>query len=193
MEMNTRLQVEHPVTEMVTNTDLVEWQLEVAAGNPLPKQQDALALDGHAFEARIYAENPSNGFLPDTGPLLHLSTPAQSDSVRIETGVRQGDAVSVYYDPMISKLVVRGKDRNEALRVLRKALAEFEVVGLNTNIEFLKLLASHPSFIDGDVETGFIQVGSFVTKLGVVLHNALDRNTMRICFQKKSNPLRFFP
>ncbi len=165
MEMNTRLQVEHPVTEMVTNTDLVEWQLEVASGNPLPKMQESLVLDGHAFEARIYAENPSNGFLPDTGPLLHLSTPTPSDSVRIETGVRQGDTVSVYYDPMISKLVVRGKDRNEALRVLRKALAEFEVVGLNTNIEFLKLLASHQSFIDGDVETGFIQVTSLLLGL----------------------------
>ena len=127
MEMNTRLQVEHPVTEMVTGTDLVEWQLEVAAGNPVPLTQSQLTLDGHAFEARIYAENPENGFLPDTGPLTHLSMPQESKTVRIETGVRQGDAVSVYYDPMISKLVVKGKDREEALRVLRKALGEFEV------------------------------------------------------------------
>ncbi|KAI9348742.1 carbamoyl-phosphate synthase L chain, ATP binding domain-containing protein [Zopfochytrium polystomum] len=157
MEMNTRLQVEHPVTEMVTNTDLVHWQLEVASGNRLPRLQQELELDGHAFEARIYAENPSNNFLPDTGPLRHLSFPPASETVRIETGVRQGDAVSVHYDPMISKLVVKGTDRTAALRVLRKALGEFEVVGLNTNIDFLKRLASHKSFISGDVDTGFIK------------------------------------
>ncbi|KAI8850214.1 3-methylcrotonoyl-CoA carboxylase, subunit alpha [Chytridium lagenaria] len=166
MEMNTRLQVEHPVTEMITDTDLVEWQLEVASGNPLPKEQDDLAILGHAFEARIYAENPDNGFLPDTGPLRHLSFPPTSTDVRIETGVRQGDEVSVHYDPMISKLVVRGENRTAALRVLRKALGEFEVVGLNTNIDFLKRLASHPAFIDGDVETGFIKVEA--TFLGLI-------------------------
>ncbi|KAJ3178835.1 Methylcrotonoyl-CoA carboxylase subunit alpha, mitochondrial, partial [Irineochytrium annulatum] len=126
MEMNTRLQVEHPVTEMVTNTDLVEWQLEVASGNRLPRLQADLVLDGHAFEARIYAENPDRGFLPDTGPLRHLSFPAASETVRVETGVRQGDEVSVHYDPMISKLVVKGENRTAALRVLRKALGEFE-------------------------------------------------------------------
>ncbi|KAJ3331148.1 Methylcrotonoyl-CoA carboxylase subunit alpha, mitochondrial [Blyttiomyces sp. JEL0837] len=157
MEMNTRLQVEHPVTEMVTNTDLVQWQLEVASGNRLPKLQEELGLDGHAFEARIYAENPDNNFLPDTGPLQHLSFPPASETVRIETGVRQGDVVSVHYDPMISKLVVKGENRTAALRVLRKALDEFEVVGLNTNIDFLKRLASHPGFISGDVDTGFIK------------------------------------
>ncbi|TPX30510.1 hypothetical protein SmJEL517_g05940 [Synchytrium microbalum] len=157
MEMNTRLQVEHPVTEMVTGTDLVHWQLEVAAGNPLPLLQHQLALNGHAFEARIYAENPNNNFLPDTGPLLHLKTPVASPSIRIETGVREGDAVSVYYDPMISKLVVHGEDRTAALRVLRKALGEFEVVGLKTNIEFLKALAGNQGFVDADVETGFIK------------------------------------
>ncbi|KAJ3114755.1 Methylcrotonoyl-CoA carboxylase subunit alpha, mitochondrial [Phlyctochytrium bullatum] len=158
MEMNTRLQVEHPVTEMITKTDLVEWQLEVASGNPLPKAQDDLRIHGHAFEARIYAENPEKGFLPDTGPLKHLSfPPVVEGQVRVETGVRQGDEVSVHYDPMISKLVVAGEDRTAALRVLRKALGEFEVVGLNTNIDFLKKLASHPAFVDGDVETGFIK------------------------------------
>ncbi|KAI8843527.1 carbamoyl-phosphate synthase L chain, ATP binding domain-containing protein [Chytriomyces cf. hyalinus JEL632] len=156
MEMNTRLQVEHPITEMITNTDLVEWQLQVASGNRVPKVQDELAIDGWAFEARIYAENPDNNFLPDTGPLRHLSFPQASNVVRVETGVQQGDTVSVHYDPMISKLVVKGSDRTEALRVLRKALGEFEVVGLNTNIEFLKRLSSHPEFISGDVETGFI-------------------------------------
>ncbi|KAI8803351.1 carbamoyl-phosphate synthase L chain, ATP binding domain-containing protein [Cladochytrium replicatum] len=157
MEMNTRLQVEHPITEMITGTDLVQWQFEVAAGNPLPKMQHELAINGHAFEARVYAENPANNFLPDTGPLLHMSTPAPSDIVRIETGVRAGDEVSVYYDPMISKLVVHGSDRTEALRRLRVALGEFEVVGPKTNIEFLKRLASHPAFIAAEVETGFIK------------------------------------
>ncbi|EGF76798.1 hypothetical protein BATDEDRAFT_92361 [Batrachochytrium dendrobatidis JAM81] len=157
MEMNTRLQVEHPITEMVTGTDLVEWQLRVAAGRPLPKMQHELQLNGHAFEARIYAENPDKDFLPDTGKLIHLRTPKTSDKLRVETGVRQGDEVSVHYDPMISKLVVHSEDRTEALRVLRKALGEFEVVGPHTNIEFIKSLASHPAFIAGDVETGFIQ------------------------------------
>ncbi|KAL7753477.1 hypothetical protein RI367_001252 [Sorochytrium milnesiophthora] len=157
MEMNTRLQVEHPVTEMITGTDLVEWQLEVAAGNRLPMLQDDLKILGHAFEARIYAENPDNGFLPDTGPLLHLRTPETSSNLRVETGVLQGDQVSVYYDPMIAKLVVRADDRNTALKKLRKALGEYEVVGLNTNIEFLKTLSAHPGFVAGDVETGFIK------------------------------------
>lgn len=157
MEMNTRLQVEHPITEMVTGTDLVEWQLKVAAGNRLPKLQEELTLNGHSFEARIYAENPEKGFLPDTGRLVHIRTPEPSDVVRIETGVREGDLVSVHYDPMISKLVVWGENRTEALRVLRKALGEYEIVGPSTNIEFLKSLASHPSFVAGDVDTGFIK------------------------------------
>ncbi|KAJ2797727.1 hypothetical protein H4R21_004204, partial [Coemansia helicoidea] len=156
MEMNTRLQVEHPVTEMVTGTDLVQWQLEVAAGNRLPQLQDEIACTGHAFEARIYAENPDNGFLPDTGRLVHLATPAPSADVRVETGVQAGDAISVHYDPMIAKLVVRGADRQAALRVLRKALAEYEVVGLHTNIGFLRRLAQSPDFVAARVETGFI-------------------------------------
>ncbi|KAJ2710587.1 hypothetical protein H4R19_003675 [Coemansia spiralis] len=156
MEMNTRLQVEHPVTEMVTNTDLVQWQLEVAAGNRLPQLQDEIQCTGHAFEARIYAENPENGFLPDTGRLLHLATPVPSADVRVETGVQAGDAISVHYDPMIAKLVVRGADRQAALRVLRKALSEYEVVGLHTNIGFLRRLAQSPDFVAARVETGFI-------------------------------------
>ena len=157
MEMNTRLQVEHPITEMITHTDLVQWQLEVAAGNRLPQLQGELKKDGWAFEARIYAENPNNNFLPDVGPLLHVQTPEASDSVRLETGFVQGDEISVHYDPMIAKLVVHGENRTAALRILRKALSEYEVVGLNTNIEFLKTLAAHPAFIAGEVETGFIQ------------------------------------
>ncbi|KAI8137005.1 carbamoyl-phosphate synthase L chain, ATP binding domain-containing protein [Fennellomyces sp. T-0311] len=157
MEMNTRLQVEHPVTEMVTNTDLVHWQLEVAAGNRLPMLQDELQLRGHAFEARIYAENPSNHFLPDTGTLFSVRTPQTSPDLRVETGFIQGDQISVHYDPMIAKLVVRGEDRNDALRRFRRALEQYQIVGLETNIGFVKTVAEHPEFIKGEVETGFIQ------------------------------------
>ncbi|KAI9244939.1 carbamoyl-phosphate synthase L chain, ATP binding domain-containing protein [Sporodiniella umbellata] len=157
MEMNTRLQVEHPVTEMVTQTDLVRWQLEVAAGNPLPLTQDQLRLTGHAFEARVYAENPRNHFLPDTGPLFSVRTPQSSENLRLETGFVQGDQISVHYDPMISKLVVHGENRNDALRRFRRALEQYQVVGLNTNISFIKTVCEHPEFIKGEVETGFIQ------------------------------------
>nr|CAH0100076.1 unnamed protein product [Daphnia galeata] len=156
MEMNTRLQVEHPVSEMITNTDLVEWQLRVASGEPLPLDQSQIHLNGHAFEARIYAEEPKNNFLPGAGPLLHLTTPKPSSDVRVETGVAQGDVVSVFYDPMIAKLVVWSSDRPSALRKLRSCLSEYNIVGLNTNVDFLVQLSSHPKFIEGDVHTDFI-------------------------------------
>ncbi|CAG5131659.1 unnamed protein product [Candidula unifasciata] len=156
MEMNTRLQVEHPVTEMITGTDLVEWQLRVAAGEQIPVKQEELKVRGHAFEARIYAEDPDNGFMPGAGPLLHLSTPEPGDDLRIETGVREGDEVSVHYDPMIAKLVVWAEDRHTALRRTIAALQDYHVVGLSTNIRFLMALASHPSFQAGDVSTEFI-------------------------------------
>ncbi|KAF9018077.1 hypothetical protein BDZ89DRAFT_1021700 [Hymenopellis radicata] len=168
MEMNTRLQVEHPVTEMITGLDLVEWQLEVAAGNPLPLDQSSIPLVGHAFEARIYAENPRNQFLPDSGPLLYLSTPTPthvfaptqtgdvSPSLRLEQGFNQGSQIGVFYDPMIAKVITHGRDRTEALRVLRKALDEYHVVGVSTNVEFLRTLAGNQAFIDRELETGFI-------------------------------------
>ncbi|GAA5864382.1 hypothetical protein JCM3774_002772 [Rhodotorula dairenensis] len=156
-EMNVRLQVEHPVTEAVTGVDLVEWQLEVAAGNPIPLSQDEIKCTGHAFECRIYAENPRNGFLPDTGLLLHHRPPATSETVRMETGFESGDEISVYYDPLLSKLIVRGEDRTSALRALRKALNEYQVVGPSTNLEFLGRLAANEAFVRGEVETGFIQ------------------------------------
>jgi 3-methylcrotonyl-CoA carboxylase alpha subunit len=156
MEMNTRLQVEHPVTEMITGEDLVEWQLRVAAGQPLPRKQDDLSINGHAIEVRIYAEDPNNDFLPATGKLKHLRTPVETAHVRIDTGVREGDEVSIYYDPMISKLIVWANTREGALRHMRKALAEYQVVGLTTNIEFLATLVSHPAFVNFDVDTGFI-------------------------------------
>jgi 3-methylcrotonyl-CoA carboxylase alpha subunit len=156
MEMNTRLQVEHPITEMITKQDLVEWQLKVAAKHPLPMKQEDLKIHGHAFESRIYAENPDNNFLPGTGKLIHLSTPPISPHVRIDTGVRQGDEVSVFYDPMIAKLVTWDFDRNSALQRMRIALEQYKIVGLTTNTKFLQKLASHPAFIAGKVETGFI-------------------------------------
>ncbi|XP_041127244.1 methylcrotonoyl-CoA carboxylase subunit alpha, mitochondrial-like [Polyodon spathula] len=156
MEMNTRLQVEHPVSEMITGTDLVEWQLRVAAGEKLPLMQGEIKLKGHSFEARIYAEDPSNNFLPGAGPLLHLSTPRGDDFIRIETGVRQGDEVSVHYDPMIAKLVVWGEDRCAALKKLRYCLRQYNIVGLSTNIDFLLSLSRHPEFEAGNVHTSFI-------------------------------------
>lgn len=158
MEMNTRLQVEHPVTEMVTRQDLVQWQLLVAAGHPLPLTQDELKLHGHAIEARVYAENPLNDFLPAAGPLKHLRLPRLSDSVRVDTGVVEGDNVSTFYDPMISKLICWGKDRPAALRHLSKALEQYQIVGIPNNVEFLHTTANHPAFQKGGVDTSFLNV-----------------------------------
>jgi len=157
MEMNTRLQVEHPVTEMISGQDLVEWQLRVAAGENLPKTQEQLVLNGHAFEARIYAEDADNDFLPATGKLTLLKTPIESENVRIDTGVRQGDEVSVYYDPMIAKLIVWDENREKALQRLAKALSEYRINGVTTNIDFLYNLATSKPFVEADIDTGFIE------------------------------------
>ncbi|MDO6508776.1 acetyl/propionyl/methylcrotonyl-CoA carboxylase subunit alpha [Colwellia sp. 4_MG-2023] len=157
MEMNTRLQVEHPVTEMISGQDLVEWQLRVAAGEILPKTQEQLVLNGHAFEARIYAEDPNKDFLPATGKLSLLQTPVESKHVRIDTGVRQGDEVSVYYDPMIAKLIVWDENREKALTRLSKALSEYRINGVTTNIDFLYNLATSQPFIDEEIDTSFIE------------------------------------
>jgi len=156
MEMNTRLQVEHPVTEMITGVDLVEWQLNAAAGQVLPVTQADINLRGWSFEARIYAEDPNNSFMPGAGPLHHVATPEAAEDVRIETGVREGDQVSVHYDPMIAKLVVWGQDRDSALRKLRACLAEYNIQGLSTNVNFLMDLSAHPEFVAGNVDTEFI-------------------------------------
>lgn len=159
MEMNTRLQVEHPVTEMVTGIDLVEWQLRVAAGETLPLSQDEIGLCGHAFEARIYAEDPSRDFLPATGTLHHLAFPNRLSGdalLRVETGVRQGDAISPYYDPMIAKLVVHAQTRQAALAALGEALDGTHVAGSTVNTPFLAALACDPDFAAGNVDTGLI-------------------------------------
>jgi 3-methylcrotonyl-CoA carboxylase alpha subunit len=182
MEMNTRLQVEHPVTEMITGLDLVEWQLRVAFGETLPKKQEELSIHGHALEARIYAENPEKGFLPSIGTLRHMHTPAAvefgatslppsrpsplkgegenraaSGYIRIDSGVREGDAISPFYDPMIAKLIVWGKDREEALAHMAQALSEYQIVGLATNVAFLKRLVESKPFAGADLDTGLIE------------------------------------
>ncbi|AXF02162.1 acetyl/propionyl/methylcrotonyl-CoA carboxylase subunit alpha [Paraburkholderia hospita] len=167
MEMNTRLQVEHPVTEMVTGLDLVEWQLLVAAGEPLPLAQDQLKIEGHAIEARIYAEHPARGFLPSTGTLKHLRMPegvefslgagGERAPVRIDSGVREGDTITPFYDPMIAKLIVHGASREEALKRMSQALRGCEVVGPHTNVEFLQRIVASVPFSTGDLDTGLIE------------------------------------
>jgi propionyl-CoA carboxylase alpha chain/3-methylcrotonyl-CoA carboxylase alpha subunit len=155
MEMNTRLQVEHPVTEMVTGQDLVEWQLLVASGEPLPLEQDEITLDGWAMEARLYAENPATGFLPSTGKLKHFRLP--EGDVRVDSAVEEGGEVTPFYDPMIAKLIAHGVDREDAAQRLAEACALVEVWPVKTNAAFLAKCASHPDFIDGAVDTGFIE------------------------------------
>ncbi|MFO1112506.1 MAG: biotin carboxylase N-terminal domain-containing protein [Rhodospirillales bacterium] len=156
MEMNTRLQVEHPVTEMITGLDLVEWQLRIAAGEPLPLSQEQLSVCGHAIEARIYAEDPARGFLPSTGRLVHLSMPAASRNVRMDAGVEQGDAIGPDYDPLIAKLVVWDEDRERARRRLLQALGQCRIVGVASNVGFLSRLVASPSFAAAALDTGLI-------------------------------------
>ncbi len=153
MEMNTRLQVEHPVTEAITGQDLVEWQLRVASGEPLPRTQDELAITGWAMEARLYAENPSTGFLPSTGPLKRLRFP---DDVRVDSGVEEGGAVTPFYDPMIAKLIVHRATRAQAAQRLATAAAGTQVWPVRTNAAFLARAAAHTDFVAGRVDTGFI-------------------------------------
>jgi 3-methylcrotonyl-CoA carboxylase alpha subunit len=156
MEINTRLQVEHPVTEMVSGLDLVEWQLRVAAGQPLPLAQDQVRQDGHAIEVRLYAEDPDAGFLPASGPLLALELPAGEAGVRVDTGVAQDDVVSVFYDPMIAKLIVHAGDRQAALARMRQVLASCHVGGLKTNLAFLEALLRHRAVVEGQIDTGYL-------------------------------------
>ncbi len=157
MEMNTRLQVEHPVTEMITGQDLVAWQIRVAGGASLPLNQEDLAIDGHAFEARIYAEDPAKGFLPAVGQLSRLRFPAEDAGLRIDSGIRQGDSITPHYDPMIAKLIVHGANRGEALARLARSLDQVEIDGCTTNVAFLAALARHAGFAAGEVDTGLIE------------------------------------
>jgi 3-methylcrotonyl-CoA carboxylase alpha subunit len=157
MEMNTRLQVEHPVTEMITGLDLVEWQLRVAAGEPLPLRQEQLELDGHALEARVYAEDPEKGFLPSTGRLIHFAQPETSFHVRIDAGVDEGDEIGPHYDPMIAKLIVWDATRERALARMQTALGQLRIVGVANNVEFLSRLVASPAFAGADLDTGLIE------------------------------------
>jgi len=157
MEMNTRLQVEHPVTEMITGEDLVEWQLRVAFGEPLPKQQHELRINGHALEARVYAEQPENGFLPAIGQITYLKYPQQNDRVRVDSGIIEGDEISTFYDPMIAKLIVWAENRDAALIQMHHALEQFHVDGLGNNIAFLDRLVCCQSFKNADLDTNLIQ------------------------------------
>ncbi|TLF47919.1 acetyl/propionyl/methylcrotonyl-CoA carboxylase subunit alpha [Halomonas urmiana] len=162
MEMNTRLQVEHPVTEMITGQDLVEWQLRVAMGEALPLDQDELTITGHSFEARLYAEDPEQDFLPATGTLTRFAMDLEGagldpERVRLDSGVETGDAVSMHYDPMLAKLIVHGNDRAQALATLNRALAALDVQGVVTNRAFLQRLATHDAFRDADLDTRFIE------------------------------------
>jgi 3-methylcrotonyl-CoA carboxylase alpha subunit len=154
MEMNTRLQVEHPVTEEITGQDLVEWQLRVASGEKLPKKQAELSISGHAIEARLYAEDPAKGFLPSVGKLEHFDLGTEG---RIETGVEEGDAISPFYDPMIAKLIASGADRDDAIDELADILDNVEVWPVRTNAAFLFNALTHPDFEAGRIGTGFIE------------------------------------
>jgi 3-methylcrotonyl-CoA carboxylase alpha subunit len=156
MEMNTRLQVEHPVTELTLGLDLVEWQLRVAAGQPLPLTQEQVHAHGHAIEVRLYAEDPDHNFLPSSGKLQTLRLPPTSAHVRIDAGVIEGDTVTIFYDPMIAKLIVFDADRAQALQRLREALAASEIIGPKSNIGFLERLARHPAVVEGRIDTGYL-------------------------------------
>jgi 3-methylcrotonyl-CoA carboxylase alpha subunit len=156
LEMNTRLQVEHPVTEMVTGFDLVEWQLRIAAGEVLPATQDEIGLSGHAIEVRLYAEDPARDFAPSIGRLVAFHLPSGENSVRIDAGFVTGDTVSIHYDAMLAKLIVHAATREVALATLRRALADCDIVGVASNLDLLYRIAAHPAFAAGGVDTGFI-------------------------------------
>jgi 3-methylcrotonyl-CoA carboxylase alpha subunit len=154
--MNTRLQVEHPVTEQVTGLDLVEWQLRIASGEPLPLPQERIRQQGHAIEARIYSEDPRRGFLPSVGRIRRFAHPTPDEAWRVDAGIADGDAISVHYDPMIAKVIATGADRAGALAALRHRLDRTAVFGVADNLPLLRAIAAHPAFAAGDVDTGFV-------------------------------------
>ena len=188
MEMNTRLQVEHPVTEMITGQDLVEWQIRVACGEPLPLGQDQLTINGHAIEARVYAEDPAREFMPSIGTLAHLRAPTEGPHVRVDTGVRQGDAIGIHYDPMIAKLIVWDVDRENAVRRLATALADYEVAGVQTNLGFLKALAELPAFAEAEIDTGFIgrHAEALLAPRGPAPEPALLAGALRVLLDRRA-------
>src|SRR5690606_1370441 len=157
LEMNTRLQVEHPVTEMITGLDIVKLQFAIAAGEALPITQADVTRRGHAIECRLYAEDPHNNFLPATGPLLQF-IPPEGPGVRVDSGVRTGDAITIHYDPMIAKIIVYDATRADAIRRMQAALANTVVLGTATNLPFLRALLDHPAFLAGEVDTGFVDL-----------------------------------
>ena len=199
MEMNTRLQVEHPVTEMITGTDLVEWQLRVASGEALPLQQAQLKIHGHSIEARVYAENPEKGFLPSIGTLTYLNTPpavrfelaegSVKARARIDSGVREGDTISPYYDPMIAKMIVWGEDRDEALTRMANALANYRIVGLSTNIAFLLRLIQSPAFASADLDTGLIERNHEILFPGLAVAGLPKLTLAAVCLLQSEKPL----
>jgi 3-methylcrotonyl-CoA carboxylase alpha subunit len=186
MEMNTRLQVEHPVTEAITGVDLVEWQLRVAAGEPLPLRQDEIGIDGWAMEARLYAEDPARGFLPSTGKLEHLSLPSL---LRIDTGVEQGGVVSPFYDPMIAKLIAHGGSREHAIEVLVAGIGHTEVWPVRTNAGFLGEVLRHPEFLAGRADTGLIgRAGDALTALPAPDADELTEAAALLCASPGRSP-----
>ncbi|OMH37602.1 acetyl/propionyl/methylcrotonyl-CoA carboxylase subunit alpha [Motiliproteus sp. MSK22-1] len=193
MEMNTRLQVEHPVSELITRQDLVEWQLRVAAGEDLPLAQEQIQVEGHAIEVRVYAEDPDNDFLPATGTLKYLRTPTENRHVRVDTGVIEGDEVSIYYDPMIAKLIVWDESRDQALSRMSSALKDYQICGLTTNLNFLSNLVQAPAFKAFDVDTGFIEKNQNVL-FGEADHNQHQSIALAACYltldkkRRSSNP-----
>ena len=192
MEMNTRLQVEHPVTEMITGQDLVAWQLLVASGEPLPCNQTELSIQGHAFEARIYAEDPEKDFLPTAGQVDFLLQPETSDQLRIDTGITVGDHIGIFYDPMVAKLIVWGEDRDRALRRFRRALASYHLGAIRTNTDFLRRLTAHPAFIRAELSTDFIpqhQVDLF-PEASLPLAELLPLATLYLILSRKTSSLR---
>ncbi len=203
IEMNTRLQVEHPVTEMVTGLDLVEWQLRIAAGEPLALDQDEIAASGHAVEARLYAEDPARGFLPQTGRLAHLAFPEGRPGLRIDSGVETGDEITPFYDPMIAKLVAWGEDRERARLALAEALADTRIAGLNTNLFFLETLVRHPAFAEAALDTHFIEThgvaaveppaGDMGAMRAMAAVAVLEDRAGRLLARQEAAPDRFSP
>jgi 3-methylcrotonyl-CoA carboxylase alpha subunit len=189
MEMNTRLQVEHPVTEAITGQDLVEWQLRVAAGEPLPLSQDQLRIRGHALELRLYAEDPTRDFAPSTGRVHHLRLPT-GEGIRLDAGIRQGDTVSIHYDPMLAKLIAWGPDRGAALARLARALEGTELLGPATNLPLLRGIIAHPAFRAGELDTGFISrhASTLLAPPGPAPREALAAAVARLLLDQAARP-----